>query len=141
MEEKTLHKRSIVLPNDVQYLPTLNKLVDEACESVGFDQTLTMQMNLAIEEAIVNVMEYAYPKGDQETIKVDLEITDGCMTFVISDRGIPFDPTTRRNVDITLSAEERPIGGLGIHLVKTLMDSVNYQYVDGWNILKLSKNF
>ena len=98
-------------------------------------------MNLAIEEAIVNVMEYAYPKGDQETIKVDLEITDGCMTFVISDRGIPFDPTTRGNVDITLSAEERPIGGLGIHLVKTLMDSVNYQYVDGWNILKLSKNF
>ena len=59
--------------------------------------------------------------------------------FIIIDSGIPFDPTKKEEVDITMSAEERPIGGLGIHLVREIMDTVNYEYKDNKNILTLSK--
>ena len=61
------------------------------------------------------------------------------LTFVISDSGKPFDPTTKGDVDTTLPAEERSIGGLGIHLVKQLMDNIQYEYKDGHNVLTLKK--
>ena len=63
------------------------------------------------------------------------------ITFVISDSGIPFDPTQKEEVDTTLSVEEREVGGLGIHLVRTIMDSVSYEYIDHKNILTLRKEF
>ena len=65
---------------------------------------------------------------------------DEKLKFVISDSGKPFDPTAKGKVDITLSAEDRPIGGLGIHLVREIMDSVNYEYSDGKNVLTLRKS-
>ena len=72
-------------------------------------------------------------------MKIEATCKDELLTFVISDNGVFFDPTAKEDADITLSAEERPIGGLGIFLVKQLMDSVDYQRVDGSNILVLSK--
>ena len=67
-------------------------------------------------------------------------ISEGKATFILSDTGKPFDPTKAEEVDVTLAAEDRPIGGLGIHLVRTIMDSVSYEYLSGKNILMMTKN-
>jgi len=132
-------QRSIVLSNDVDDVPHLAAFVDEVCEAVGFDMSTTMSINLALEEAVVNVMNYAYPQGTKGDVNVEAEANDKRLKFVITDSGTPFDPTAKAEVDTTLSAEERPIGGLGIHLVRQIMDSINYERIDGKNILTLRK--
>ena len=98
-----------------------------------------MQMNLAIEEAVVNVMKYAYPSGTKGNVNIEAQANDVRLKFTITDSGMPFDPTVQTEVDTTLSAEERPIGGLGIHLVRQIMDSINYERVEGQNVLTLRK--
>ena len=134
-----MDSKSIVLPNDTQEVPQLAAFVDEVCETQGFDPTVTMQMNLAIEEAVVNVMEYAYPPGTQGNVNIEVHSDDKQLTFTITDNGIPFDPTGKADADTTLSAEERPIGGLGILMVRRIMDTVTYERVDGQNVLTLTK--
>ena len=102
-----------------------------------------MPINLALEEAVSNVMLYAYPDRTDGKVFVEyLEVPTEQgrqMIFTISDSGIPFDPTKKSEADITLSAEERAIGGLGIHLVRQLMDQIIYERIDDKNILTLIK--
>ena len=131
---------SLTLPNDIETIPQLSEFVETFCEEQMVDMSITLSLNLAIEEAVVNVMSYAYPAGTYGEVLVKAIADDKVLTFIISDNGIPFDPTAKADVDTSLSAEERPIGGLGIHLVKQIMDSVDYQYTDGQNVLTLKKN-
>lgn len=133
-----LHE-SITLSNDVNEVPQLTEFVEKACETVNLDTTVIMQVNLAMEEAVVNVMNYAYPEGHKGEIGVVAEADDKRLKFIITDVGAPFDPTTYKKVDTTLSAEERNIGGLGIHLMRRYMDSINYERIEGKNILTLRK--
>jgi len=130
---------NLMLQNDIAQVTRLAEWVEGVCEAVGLDTAATMQLNLAIEEAVVNVMKYAYQPGIVGDIHIEAQADDVNLKFVITDSGTPFDPTTRAEVDTTLSAEERPIGGLGIHLVRQIMDSINYERVDGQNVLTLIK--
>ena len=123
---------ALLMRNDIQQIPTLA----EWLEGLGIPDELNMPMNLALEEAVTNVMLYAYPGGSGQ---VYVEFTPP-MTFTITDSGVPFDPTKKEEVDTTLSAEERPIGGLGIHLVKQIMDEVIYERTEDKNVLTLVKN-
>ena len=132
-------QRSVTLHNNIDEIPSLAEFVEGVCEAVGFDASLTMQMNLAIEEAVVNIINYAYPQGTHGVINIKAQANDVRLKFVITDSGAPFDPTVKEDADITLSAEQRPIGGLGIHLVRQLMDTINYEYTDGKNVLSLRK--
>ena len=132
-------QRSVTLHNNIDEIPHLAEFVEGVCEAVGFDAATTMQMNLAIEEAVVNVINYAYPPGTHGVINIKAQANDERLKFVITDRGTPFDPTVKDDVDISLPAEQRPIGGLGIHLVRQLMDTINYEYTDGQNVLSLRK--
>ena len=132
-------QRSITLPNDIEEVPQLAAFVDEVCEAVGLDMSTAMGLNLALEEAVVNVMSYAYPSGIMGNVNIEALANEKRLKFVISDWGTPFDPTAEKEVDTTLSAEERPIGGLGIHLVRQIMDSINYERIDGMNVLTLRK--
>ena len=133
------YQRQITLPNDVQEVPQLNVFVDEVCEQADFDMSTTLKLNLAIEEAVVNVMNYAYPAGEKGDVDIEAMINDEYLVFVISDSGTPFDPTAKAEVDTPLSVEERGIGGLGIHLIRQIMDTINYERVDGKNVLTLRK--
>ena len=132
-------RKSIVLPNDVKEVSKLTAFVEEVCEAMGFDGALTAQLTLAIEEAVVNVMKYAYPPQKRGDVTIEAQSNDLRLKFTIIDSGMPFDPTVRAEVDTTLSAEDRPIGGLGIHLVRKIMDSINYERVDSLNVLTLRK--
>ena len=134
-----LHHRSITLPNDVNAVPELAQFVEEMCELSGFDPSTTMMLNLAMEEAVVNVMHYAYPIGTQGEILIEATLNDARLKFTIIDSGKAFDPTAKEDTDISLSAEERPIGGLGIHLVRQIMDSINYERLNDKNVLTLRK--
>ena len=133
-------KRHLTLHNDIQEVPQLAAFIDEVAEECNIDMALTMSLNLAMEEAVVNVMNYAYPAGTVGNVDIDAEFDNGTLTFVLSDSGTPFDPTQANDPDLTLQAEDRPIGGLGIFLVRQIMDQVEYHYRDGKNILTLSKN-
>ena len=129
---------ALIMRNDIQQIPTLEEWV----ESIGVPQELNMQMNLALEEVVTNVMLYAYP-GQSGQVLVECgkwKVESGeKLIFTITDSGIPFDPTQKEEVDITLSAEEREIGGLGIHLVRQIMDEVKYERINNQNILTLVK--
>ena len=138
-QENITYQRSLTLTNDLKRVPRLNTFIDEVCEANGFDMATTMQINLAIEEAVVNVMNYAYPKDTKGDITIEAKANKTELSFIISDTGKPFDPTAKAEVDITLSAEDRAIGGLGIHLIRQIMDHINYERVDGHNILTLIK--
>ena len=119
--------------NDIQQIPTLAEWI----ETIGLPQELNMPINLALEEAVSNVMLYAYP-GKSGQVLVECDKSDK-LVFTITDSGVPFDPTQQADPDITLSVEERAIGGLGIHLVRQLMDDIRYERKDNKNILTLTK--
>jgi anti-sigma regulatory factor (Ser/Thr protein kinase) len=138
MSELTL-QRHLHLTNDVMEVPRLTDFINDVCQSLGIEEVLTMQLTLAVEEAAVNVMNYAYEPGTVGTVDLDAETGDGELKIIISDSGVAFDPTQKAEADITLTAEERPIGGLGIFLVRQIMDNVSYRRQDGRNILTLTK--
>lgn len=129
----------LTIKNEVEELTKLPEFVDTVCEEAGVSMALVASINLALEEAATNVVLYAYQEG-KGTIDIDASYAPQYIKFIISDSGIPFDPTQKEDADITLSAEERPIGGLGIYLVRKIMDSVSYERVDGHNILTLIKD-
>lgn len=128
-------KPALVMRNDIEQIPTLS----EWLEGLDIPMPIMMPINLALEEAVTNVMLYAYP-GKSGQVFVECTKEQGTrLIFTITDSGIPFDPTAQKEVDITLSAEERQIGGLGIHLVKQIMDEVRYERVENKNVLTLVK--
>ena len=138
-EDELLHK-SITLHNNVSQVPELNNFVKSVGEQLNLAPALMSQLMLAVEEAVVNVMNYAYPMGTVGDITITATGTSQYVKFIIADQGKAFDPTQSGEVDTTLTAEERPIGGLGILLVRKLMDTINYERIDGKNVLTLTKN-
>lgn len=137
----SMNSKQLILLNDIEQISLLAEFVDTIADEAGIDPSLAMSLNLALEEAVTNVVLYAYPEGEQGKVQIDASWDANQLTFVISDSGIAFDPTQKEEVDVTLSAEERPIGGLGIFLVRQLMDSITYERVDGKkNVLSLTKH-
>ena len=130
---------SLLLKNDVHEVVKLSDFMKSVAEQLELEPSLGQKLRLAVEEAVVNVMDYAYPIGMEGEIEVQV-LSDGkTLKVVIIDSGVPFDPTAKSKADITLSAEDRQIGGLGILLVRELMDSINYEREGGKNILTLLK--
>ncbi len=137
--ESALFTDSITLANDVAQVPQLSQFVARVSERVGCDKATSMQVKLAVEEAVVNCMNYAYPAGQTGTIGINARFDSKNLLFIITDNGVAFDPTEKSPADTSLSATDRPIGGLGILLVSQLMDSVNYERIQGKNVLTLKK--
>ena len=138
--ESTLNE-TLTLKNDVHEVTRLSSFQKAFYEKVKLEKSLARQLRLAVEEAVVNVIEYAYPPGMEGNVEVTMMSDGHRLKVLIDDTGVPFDPTAEKKVDTTLSVEERPVGGLGIYLVRELMDSINYERIDGHNILTLRKNY
>ena len=132
-------ERHLILHNDIQQIPQLADFIGVIAEEKHLDQGLAMSLNLALEEAVTNVILYAYPKGADGLVDIEAIMARDMLKFIISDSGKPFDPTAAPEADVTLGVEDRPIGGLGIFLVRNIMDTVSYERVDGKNVLSMSK--
>ncbi|MBQ8759939.1 MAG: ATP-binding protein [Bacteroidales bacterium] len=128
-------ERKLVMRNDIADIALLADFVEKLSEESQLPMDAGFKLNLALEEAVSNVMKYAYPEGEEHEITLTVKIDAGKMIFELSDTGKPFDPTMTEAPDVTLSAEERSIGGLGIFLVKNIMQSVEYHRVGNRNIL------
>ena len=133
-------ERHLILHNDIQQIPQLAEFVETIANEKHLSQNLAMNLNLALEEAVTNVILYAYPDGADGLVDVEAILKPHSLEFIITDSGVPFDPTTAPDVDITLPANERPLGGLGIYLVRKLMDELHYQRVNDKNVLSMTKN-
>ena len=132
-------ERHLILHNDIQQIPQLAEFIETIADEIKLDQGLAMSLNLALEEAVTNVILYAYPEGSDGLVDVEAIMSKDKLKFIISDSGKEFDPTAAPEADITLGVEDRPIGGLGIYLVRNIMDSVSYERTDGKNILSMTK--
>ena len=125
----------------IENLPEVQKFVSERLKSAECLPKAKMQISLAVEEIFVNISNYAY-KPEKGTASVRVEVKEEPVSVVITfiDHGVPYDPLAKDDPDLTLPAEMREIGGLGIFVTKKIMDDVAYAYRDGQNILTLTKN-
>ena len=125
----------------LENIPAVTAFVEEQLEQVGCPMKAQMQIDIAIDELFSNIAQYAYtPKTGKATVRV--EVTENPMAVVISfiDNGIPYDPLAKADPNVSLPADERQIGGLGIFMVKKSMDEINYEYKNGQNVLTIKKH-
>lgn len=137
---------TLVINNDIDEISRLAPFIEEVADAYSIAPDVAFKVNLALDEALANSISYAYPEGTEGSICLEAEMEKredkaegGELVFRIIDQGVAFDPTQEGEVDTTLSVEERPIGGLGIFLIKQMMDSVTYCRIDDKNILTLRK--
>ena len=129
-----------IFPAKIEVLSDVLGFVDQTLEKYECSMKIQTAVCVAIEEVFVNVAHYAYPDGEGDvSLSIDFDEQTRSVTFCMSDKGTPFDPLKKADPDITLSAEEREIGGLGIFITKKTMDSVTYAYENGENILTMIK--
>lgn len=132
-------EKSIILANEISEISKLNDFIEDIGHEFSIAPDVLFNLNLVLEEAVANVINYAYPKEDHEFIYLSASMHEGSIMLVLTDTGKAFDPTAAPEADITLSAEERQIGGLGIFLIRQIMNEVRYERIDGKNILTLEK--
>ena len=130
---------NITFKNDITEISRLAGFIDQVAEKFSLPMDMVFSLNLVLEEAVTNVIMYAYPKEEHEFIYLSADIQDGSLVFVLTDSGKEFDPTLMPDADITLSAEDRQIGGLGIFLIRQIMNEVKYERIDNKNVLTLEK--
>ena len=134
--------KELTIAATVENIGTVTDFVNEHLESYECPMKAQMQIDIAIDELFGNIAHYAYnPETGDATVRV--EVVEDPLSVIITfiDNGMPYDPLAQSDPDITLSAEEREIGGLGIYMVKKTMDDITYEYKDGQNILKIKKHF
>lgn len=133
--------KELKLRAETEELKKVQEFVRGEMESAGCSFKAVSQVEIAVEEIYVNIAHYAYSSGGGEvTIRCAASREEGKVFIQFLDKGIPFDPLAKKDADISLPAGERPIGGLGILMVKKMMDEVTYRYEDGKNILSMVKN-
>ena len=132
-------EKSLILANDITEISKLSAFIDEIGEEFSLTPDVVFNLNLVLEEAVVNVINYAYPKEEHQSIYLSAALHDDSIVFVLTDTGKEFDPTMAPEADITLSADEREIGGLGIFLIRQIMNEVKYERIEGKNVLTLEK--
>ena len=139
-QSKGGNERTIVLKNEVAEVGRLHTFFASVCRELRIDDATMRTVNLALEEAVVNVINYAYPKGTRGHVEVMARGQGNRLMLAIKDRGVPFDPTQVDDADTSTELEKRAVGGLGIYLVRNLMDDVRYERTaDGYNVLTLIK--
>ena len=133
--------KELTIDATVENIGAVTDFVNEQLEALECPMKAQMQIDIAIDELFGNIAHYAYnPQIGSATVRV--EVIDEPLSVVITfiDDGVPYDPLQKNDPDVTLSAEEREIGGLGIYMVKKSMDEITYEYKNGQNFLKIKKN-
>ena len=132
-------RKELRIKNQISELEKVAQFIEEIGEELGLSMELQMNLNLVMEEMVTNVIFYAYPEGDVEDIEL-LAKSDGKeLTFVLSDQGKEFDPTAKEDADLDVNPADRELGGMGIFIVKNIMNKVTYQRLEGRNLLTMTK--
>jgi anti-sigma regulatory factor (Ser/Thr protein kinase) len=137
MENKVAKYFSV--ENQIREIPILAEKIEELAEQWNLPDQLTMNINLVVEEALSNIIFYAFSDSKTHKIRVSFSLRYDLLTIMITDNGVAFDPTLRQQPDISLSAVDRPVGGLGIFLISKIMDTVHYARKNNRNKLILKK--
>ena len=132
-------RKEICIKHKVSELEKVAQFIEEIGEELGLSMELQMNLNLVMEEMVTNVIFYAYPQDEEADIEL-LAKSDGKeLTFVLSDQGKEFDPTAKEDNDLSVNPAERELGGMGIFIVKNIMNKVTYQRLEGKNLLTMTK--
>ena len=132
-------RKEICIKNKISELEKVAQFVEEIGEELGLNMELQMNLNLVMEEMVTNVIFYAYPQDEEADIEL-LAKSDGKeLTFVLSDQGKEFDPTAKEDTDLDVNPADRELGGMGIFIVKNIMNKVTYQRLEGKNLLTMTK--
>jgi anti-sigma regulatory factor (Ser/Thr protein kinase) len=132
--------KELTIAATVENIEVVTDFVNQQLELLGCPMKAQMQIDIAIDELFSNIAHYSYnPEVGQATVRVEVVENPLAVTITFIDNGIPYDPLAKEDPDLTLSAEERQIGGLGIYMVKKSMDEITYEYKDGQNILSIKK--
>ncbi len=137
--DKSAKTETLELRNDMQELDTLSSFLEKLADSWSLSIALIMSVNLVLEEAFSNIVNYAFDDGGVHLIKIVFSLHDNMLDMRIEDDGKPWDPTTAEDPDINLPLEERAVGGLGIFLIRKTMNEVAYERIAGKNILRMTK--
>lgn len=133
--------KELTIAAEIENISAVTEFVDAELEECGCPLKTQMQIDIAIDELFGNIARYAYDPGTGEaTVRVDVKENPAAVEITFIDGGVPYDPLKKADPDVTLSADEREIGGLGIFMVKKSMDNIAYEYRDGKNILSITKN-
>ena len=132
-------KRELTFKNEENELNRVAGFMENVCEELQLDTHVAMKLQLAIEEMVVNVISYAYPKGTVSDISLTVEADGRELTLVLSDSGVPFDPTAKDEPDLDVDPMDRQQGGMGILIVKNIMNEVSYQRLGDTNQLTMKK--
>ena len=132
-------RRELTFKNEEKELARVTEFMEDVCDELQLDMHVSMKLQLAIEEMVVNVISYAYPKGTFADISLSVEADGKELTFVLSDSGVPFDPTAKEDPDLDVDPMDRAQGGLGILIVKNIMNEVSYQRLGDTNQLTMKK--
>ena len=133
-------RKEMCIKNRVEELERVARFIDEIGEELSLDMELQMNLNLVMEEMVSNIIFYAYPEGVEATIELLAECDGKELTFILSDQGRAFDPTLKENFDMDVNPAERELGGMGIFIVKNIMNQVTYQRLEGRNLLTMKKS-
>ena len=131
---------SFELKNDLTEIGTLAETLETFCAGNGVGPEVLSVVNLALEEVVTNIISYGYADGGDRRIWIDLAVDGGHFIARIQDDAEAFDPLQKEEPDLDAPLHERKVGGLGIHLVKTLMDDVSYSRENGRNVLVIRKS-
>lgn len=132
--------KHFIIENQVGELTTIAEKMMELADKWQLPHALALNINLVIEEALTNIIFYAFPDKGKHQIKISVMLSNNLLTIKIADDGIAFNPLSQQQPDITLTAEQRPVGGLGIFLISQIMDTMHYTRQKNQNILKLNKS-
>lgn len=132
-------RKELIIKNNMQELVRVTAFVDSIGEELKLSQEMLCDLQLVMEEMVVNVISYAYPEGTVADITLIAESDGNELTFILSDKGEEFDPTQKEDLDISINPMDREIGGMGIFIVKNIMNEVTYQRLEGHNLLTMKK--
>jgi anti-sigma regulatory factor (Ser/Thr protein kinase) len=132
--------KRFVIENQIGELSSLAEKIDDLAEEWELSPGLAMNLNLVIEEAVSNIIFYAYNDDSKHEIRITVSLENSRITIKITDDGNPFNPLAQEQPDINLPAEVRPVGGLGIFLISQIMDEMKYNRNKNKNILTLTKS-
>ena len=134
------NQNELILEAVLENLSRVQAFIEERLEAVGCPMKTQMQISVAVEEVFINIASYAYtPNTGNAVVRAEISEAPAAIVITFLDRGIPYNPLARPDPELGLPLEERSVGGLGIYMTKKMMDEVQYEFVDGQNILTLKK--